>query len=521
MSETLGSLLALLVRIGKAQLGFSIVSDKCIQEVKQHNKAYRASLKQHPPLPTRVYSQLLTGLVRELTSWLCVADEMLDLFRRCGADPRLGRLTERSRKANKGSGRGNGDTAEFIAIASPACISYLKARNKALNVKSLSNVIGDIQNIAKLTVQAFTGMRDDEAASLPYLCVETSVSSGRTHYFVIGRTTKLNKGLAKRTRWVTNEDAVRAIRAAQNIADSVYSVFNVHPAVLPGDKAGYPLFVSLRYMRMSGVPLAPEADRFLAGQLQHRELPESCLAVISDDDLRELEHIDPHRAWRSEEEFQVGRPWLFTTHQLRRSLALYAQRSGLVSLPSLRRQLQHLTEEMSRYYARGSAFANDFIGTDKDHFGREWQMAQPESAALSYVLNVLLTDDVLFGGHASWVERRLKGPEGAILVDRAVTLKRFKKGEIAYRETIMGGCTNVGECDKVAVRWLHVDCIRDNCKNLVCSVPKLERVISAQSRLVQSLDNTTIEFRTEQEDLNVLIGALAEVTDRTTKGKDE
>src|SRR5258706_10613078 len=123
--------------------------------------------------------------------------------------------------------------------------------------------------------------------------------------------------------------------------------------------------------------------------------------IIEEADLRELEQIDPHRAWRSEERFKPGIPWTFTSHQLRRSLALYAQRSGLVSLPSLRRQLQHVTEEMSRYYARGSTGAKDLIGDNKHHFGCDWQDAQPVSAAMSYLQNVLLTDEVLFGAHGN------------------------------------------------------------------------------------------------------------------------
>lgn len=67
--------------------------------------------------------------------------------------------------------------------------------------------------------------------------------------------------------------------------------------------------------------------------------------------------------------------------------AVYAQRSGLVSLASLRRQLQHITDEMSRYYARGSAYARNIIGNDKHHFGFEWQDTQSTSSALSYMLN--------------------------------------------------------------------------------------------------------------------------------------
>ena len=239
---------------------------------------------------------------------------------------------------------------------------------------------------------------------------------------------------------------------------------------------------------------------------------------IQEADLRELESIDPHRAWREEEAFKVGKRWKFTTHQLRRSLALYAQRSGLVSLPSLRRQLQHITEAMSRYYARGSSYAEDFIGDDKEHFGRDWQETQPESAGLSgtqrdsaglsFILNVLLTDDKLFGAHVHWVKHRLKSPEGIILIDRETTKARFNKGEMAYRETLIGGCASTTSCDKPAINYLNVDCIRDNCSKLVGNVPRLERVIWAQQRMVSTLDPESIEYRTERADLDVLTAAL-------------
>ena len=64
---------------------------------------------------------------------------------------------------------------------------------------------------------------------------------------------------------------------------------------------------------------------------------------------------------------------------------MYAHRSGLVTLPTLKRQLQHITQEMSMYYARGSAFAKGFIDTDKTHFAKEWAEAQGLSGYLPTV----------------------------------------------------------------------------------------------------------------------------------------
>ena len=240
---------------------------------------------------------------------------------------------------------------------------------------------------------------------------------------------------------------------------------------------------------------------------------------IEDADLQELEQIDLHRSWRSEDKFQVGKPWILTSHQLRRSLALYAQRSGLVSLPSLRRQLQHITEEMSRYYARGSAFARNFIGDDKEHFGLEWQKTQPISSGLSFLLNVVLSDDVLFGGYANWLDHRLRNTDNPVVIDRKATLRRFKKGELSYRETPVGGCVKIGECDQIAFRWLDVDCL-SGCRNLVGRLSKLERIIVAQRRMVESLDPESLEFRTENADLDVLIATRGKVMQQQTKNAE-
>lgn len=174
---------------------------------------------------------------------------------------------------------------------------------------------------------------------------------------------------------------------------------------------------------------------------------------------------------------------------------------------------------MSRYYARGSAFAKNFIGDDKQHFGNEWQDTQPVSAALSYIANVLLSDDVLFGGHANWMEHRLRGNDGVVAVDRAATIRRFRKGELSYRETFLGGCTNTEECNQIALKWLDVDCLA-GCRNMVGNLTKLNRVIAAQTRLVESLDSNSVEFKAEKADLDVLVATRNKVVEQTQTGSE-
>ena len=72
------------------------------------------------------------------------------------------------------------------------------------------------------------------------------------------------------------------------------------------------------------------------------------------------------------------------------------------------------------------------------------------------------------------------------------------------KETILGGCTNLGPCDKVAVRWLHTACVSNNCKNLVGNVRKLDIIINAQENMIEKIDKDSVEYRTELNELQCL-----------------
>lgn len=499
--ETLSSLLRLLVLVntGESRLNVSVVGNETLKLLYRNNQQYRDTLKQHAPIPTRIYSNIISNLLEYLDSWEKVADEHIDLV--------LEYYHSRVIRAGRHRYPSN-----LKAKASKALIALIATQTGVFTVKQIGAALTHVQKVSKLIIQVFTGMRDEEAHSLPFNCIEKITSNGQVHYVIVGRTTKLNHGKVQRTKWVTNYEGARAVQAAQKVAAAVYLSQGITSKDMLELSDNPPLFISSSYFGLTGKTTVTKNAQFGIGNLYVKDLGRLIDMVpnIEEEDLYELEQLDPHRAWRSEEKFQIGVQWSLTTHQLRRSLALYAHRSGLVSLPSLRRQLQHITNEMTSYYAKGSSFAKDFINDDKKHFGLEWQDSLFESASLSYIFNVLLSKDVLYGGHAHWVEHRLKDKDGELLVDRKETMNRFKKGEIAYKETIVGGCTKVGACNQTAVNWLQIDCLKDNCRHLVVNLPKLERVIKAQEKMISFLDITSVEYRTEISHLDVL---------KTTKNK--
>lgn len=507
--ETLSSLIRLLVQVntGESKIHVSVVGNETLKLLYKNNRQYRETLKQHAPIPTRIYSNIITNLLEYLENWEKVADEHIDLVLECC----------RTRVMR---GRRYTYPSNLKTKASKALIEFITTQTSDFKLKQISAALSIIQLISKLIIQIFTGMRDEEAQSLTFNCLKTTTSNGQIHYVIEGRTTKFNHGKVQRTKWVTNLEGARAIQAAQKVAEAIYNSQGITLVEIMKLSDNAPLFISNSYMGISGKIIRTDHAGFGIGNLYLSmfEKLNYLIPNIEEQDLYELEQLDPHRAWRSEEKFQIGARWSLTTHQLRRSLALYAHRSGLVSIPSLRRQLQHITSEMTSYYTKGSSFAKDFFNNDKKHFGYDWQNSQFESASLSYIFNVLLSKDVLFGGHAHWVEHTLKDKNGEVLINREETMNRFKKGEISYKETIVGGCTKVGACNQKAVNWLQIDCLKDNCRHLVVNLTKLERVIKAQEKMISFLDITSVEYRTEISHLDVLNATKNKILDMKGEG---
>lgn len=513
----MAAVVSVLGKLGTKEVGFEIIGKRDYTALRILSREWSTTLRQHPPLPTRMYAHVLEILISELAAFASIADKYLGLVRRCAREPMLGRSKSAQCATAKKLGieRNGWEPTMRELLELEGLTEYLTEHGLSLSTYGLSNGLSRAQIVARLTIQAFSGMRDEEVAMLKYDCLHTVHDRGMLHYILSGETSKGNHGKPKLTRWVTNMDGACAVDGAQRIARECRQLLREQGHEVE-ELSEFPLFPPIAYLGLGG--RAPKGMTSRIGPAKFEldrsaSLRERLQPVIEDADLKELEQIDLHRAWRVEEEFREGKPWRLTTHQLRRSLALYAQRSGLVSLPSLKRQLHHITEEMTRYYARGSAFAKDFMGKERSHFGWEWQKTQPVSAALSYIQNVLETDEVLFGAFGGWIEKRLKRREGPVVIDREDTVRRFQKGELAYRETILGGCTSTKTCNKLPMKWLNVGCIT-GCKSLVGHLSKLDRAIAVQTKLIRALDTSTVEYRGEKQILEVLVDARIRIRKR-------
>lgn len=444
--------------------------------------------KQTPLIPSAIYTSILGALITKLGEIESSLDDLLDAF-------------VESRKATAaipdeltGSARGRYRKQALEGVFSFAHKLGKEPRSGTVHNFLCSKIV-ECQTALVAICLAFTGMRIGEVLHLPRDCLVSFEHGGKRHWLARGITYKLENGEARETSWVTNDIGRRALVAAQRISIAMTSV-----AATGTREVEYPLLfcgTESEYSRLS----SRWKDRWI-------ELVESVCPIVSEADLSELERMQLGRDWELTG-IHIGLRWPMKPHQFRRALAVYAHRSGMVTLPSLKAQLQHITEEMSMYYSAGFQRAASLV-FDPDHFSHEWNSSKAESSYFGYVLGLLLNDDELFGGAATWA-RSEKVRESSVSVhSREHGLELFKRGEMAYRETPLGGCTATEECKTSPLAAIPYECLKTNCKNLAVFGKRLARVIESQEVVVAALalsDHGSVEYRLEAENLQTLLSA--------------
>lgn len=487
----------------ETQLGFTLAKPKRWKELERRAKAYRDASRQCAPLPTRIYSALINNLSAELDDIEAHKVQLLAALQEAVT----------SHPQAKENARARGISVGPSLIAKHHLAAYFEkhglSRGRAL--AGLAGAISDVFMVCKLQIHLFSGMRHAEASHLPYYCMVGEMGlHGRRHSLIAGVTTKFNKGRRLRTKWVTTErEGFRAIRIAQEFADVIYGALGVKPSKADDLKDNYPLFPStelLPWGRKYGLPdrkiVAFDSRTKKCADLRLSRLCE----FIEEGDIDELEEIDPFRAWREEPEFAVGRRWPLTIHQLRRSLAIYANASGLVRLSSLRRQLQHITREMSMYYGRGSSFCKNFVVDNPDaykkHIAADWLDGTDEAEMLAFVRDVLNCTEPMFGGAGTFYERQCQRGE---VMSREDVAKQMKAGLLAYREGPLGGCTRPSACEtRKGLNLIDTICATNGCKHLIGKHSKIVQTIRLKRAAMSNITPHSITEAMEREELEAL-----------------
>jgi len=474
--RNLAQVVAILQQFDLVDLGFIPVGRSMLMQARQRQVKYRSGVgdRQHPPLPTRIYSVFISNLLEDLIYNEKIIGRLLAVAER--ANYYRGVPCEQRPKNYVKHLLDEFDLAEHFSI-----------RGIGKTLKGINRAMLEVLVSCKLVIHTFSGMRDGEVEYLPYDCVEPVSGRGRKHYMLKGFTTKFSDGKKKRAKWVTSKEAYRAVGVIRKISSFIYRA-SFGDNCVPDDA---PLFLA------PGLLIKSFGDKLRGPRLDlchFKKLADRLLVAITVEDLQELQDIDPFRIWTLEKEFEVGSKWRLTVHQLRRSLALYATRSGLVTLPSLKRQLQHITEDMARYYSSGSFFAKNLLEEYDDHFSVQYAKAHPESQALAFIKNVISSPEPSFGPKGVWYR---KPPENVEITSEEFkeTQRKARSGLLSYTETPVGGCMNNGDCIHRSF-GVFSHCLT-KCDQSVIKVASLQKLVVAQEAHVASLDAQTVVWRNE------------------------
>lgn len=419
--------------------------------------------KQNPPLqtkliPTRIYGELISGLSSILDQFNQKAQALIELYQKKSKNPEYA-APELFCKRNKNA------VSWAKALKTLELESFCDS-TQVKNWKQLSTHLGVVQAAAKYWIHLFSGMRDNEANFLPsntYSSIEVKTASFK---ILKGYTSKTAAQNHTATFWVTHEIIEKGIIAANSIG----KICAITCGWDDRNRSQYPLFpgrvarkinsgsANKNTWHFEGAPAAGSiCDSTLSALIS--KIPALC---IREHDICELELFDGFRNWRDDPSLAVGAPWPLGTHQCRRSLAVYGARSGLLSLGSSALQFKHLTEAMASYYRKDSLFAINFLQThDAQNWIAELEHERRAAQFSNYYKNIINSPSRLWGGEGNRIQQaRDNGRPLIITTDRALTEQKFMKGEMAYKVTPVGGCTNLDHCDKISFTSIFacIDC---------------------------------------------------------------
>lgn len=365
---------------------------------------------------------------------------------------------------------------------------------------NLTRYMTVVQGMAKLWIHLFTGMRDNEVNQLSYDYYQTVQSNEHVVHVLMGYTSKLHGGGNKSTYWITFEDIQFGVNAAQSIGE-IYALFNPHYDF--SNLSEYPLFPT-RYSQkhrhkknqnieketdfISNYSGAPTRTQSNFNQYLNRISASFGDGLrIAESDLAELEAFDGFRNWREEKDCQIGEYWNICTHQFRRSLAVYGARSGIIGLGALSVQYKHLTEVMTLYYRNNAVFAPNVLASDSQkEFIQELEYQRLVHSYAQFEDGVINSSSKLFGGAGTYLQLQKDRKQLLkVFPDRDETIKRMKKGEIAYKPSLFGACTNPDSCEKISFTAI-TSCL--SCAHAVFDISSAEKMKKVVRRLQRVRD---------------------------------
>lgn len=414
---------------------------------------------QTPVIPSRILSEAISQNIQTCSIFL----DNIHVLKFVFSEFEKIRKQAETGEVKLGRWRGSKSTLacqvwKFIIKNNPDYKSIL-IKSGIENIQDVSSYLAYIQKSSSAMIAQFTGMRVSEIRAIPLNGFKSYQYGGEEIWGFNSYTFKFSGSSPKSEFWITSVESELFYQAAKASSELIYK-YKLGVDINDHEPGKLPLFPG-RSGWINGVnglfDVPPMNDNF-GWRASIKFTPNYNAFFIIKDDIQEIKKFNPWVDF-SKKNIIVGAQYPFAWHMHRRSLVVYAARSG-VSLPILSYQLKHPIEQMTLYYANDSIYAKNFIDRSKNNQNKNQGLINlvdefQEELLLTQV-DLLLEDitdydGVLFGGAGASLQRaKNKNGLPSIYEDSAVTELEIKAGRIAYRRTAVGGCASIKACDRIA-----------------------------------------------------------------------
>lgn len=481
-------LMRTLNRISIVDLGFS-VNGAGILGVNRKIKAAFKAPEQHPVIPSRILWEKYNQYKDCIKDFNEYAIQLSGFISEASSNPYYARARKARRTVKNLENlisSAHDSNIDFSQSIRNSGLQELQTKYKWRSISSLASYLAMVQYCCKSLIHILTLMRHHEVLELCTGCLEPVRGWNHDALYIASISTKLTGTLAP-NKWITIDAVVEPIQTLA-VINSMIS-----PYVTDANSREQ-LFLSTAILPLCGGS-DPQQTR-LVGTIDSESKLQSVL--ITEADILELEAIDPFRNWRADKKFEIGNPWKVTSHQFRRSIAVFAGQSELITFPSLKRLLNHVTKVMSAYYMKGCSANNYIFGLLNPELTLEMKRAKADADTALYIRNVVRSEQELYGFHGSRVmQERVNSPW--LHDSLEATAKQVRLGLLAYEETPIGGCVSNKPCDKRAHGNFN-DC--PGCPNSALNPQKIEETIKLVEWDLAELQPGTIEYKAELRNLD-------------------
>lgn len=453
--ETKKKYVSVLNAINKAGMLYQIddfgFDEKYIQEIKNSQISEMKEHKQTLLIPSRIYAQFIdNGLI--------FFDEI---------QPFMNNLHSLIREdifyTYKDNYYANQKNKTFSTLLEKHKLTKFSEKFNLTFSQRVLFFIQSIQNLGAFLVLSFSGMRKSEALNLNYQAYQEVHRENLPSAWILkGTTSKYTQVGAVATYWVSSSIIHNVISTLRKLVE-IHSTWSFKRGNFSHLKVEqYPLFPS--FANKHEKSFHPIFEMPLGGFMEdHFSIYRVIDPIIfTEEDLHELNTFNPLINWLDEYKLRIGEPWKFTTHQFRRSLTVYCARSGLVNIPTLKQQLKHITYDMTLYYGKNYMNSRNIIQDQspieesyESSLIKEYRNQTLYEQLSDFTKDVIQKDMPLFGGEGTRLQvLKEQNKVPLYLTDKKQTEKYVFEGKLAYRKTVLGGCSRVSGCNKLGFSYV-------------------------------------------------------------------